>query len=718
MDPLLEAENIRKRASLAELGIEAVLKLGMMHDASPEEITDFVLDAANKLTGSKAGFINLASEDEKLFTAHAYSKHIMEECAIVEKPIEFLIEEAGIWAEAVRQRKPVIINDYENTSLKKKGIPKGHVPLKKLLCVPVIDRGKITALGGFANKEEDYDEFDARQLSLLLEGMWRHIKRNRTEDKLRESEARLTLAVQKAEEEARLSSSLLNLASSIGGLLDTKSILQEVSKTALTLASSEKTAVLIEGPRDGVFKVAAHAGWPEHLNPVVETLTVIRGDMPELDKALLSGAEIEIPDAGKSGIIRKDIVGALNLRALLITPIMTNRGVTGFIMAERQQGHTEKERKVLKGIASITSASLENSMLYRESIETAADLARRIETLESTFAIDRAILSTLDRKEILEVVTKNIQRVIPADRVTNIMTNEDETGYFFGPESIPFGTCPALEGAIRAGRVVSVPDLSPYRHMPVIRELAKEGFGSFIALPLHSREKNQGCILMASRRIGAFDRDDIANGEKLTAQMSVAIDNAKLYEDIKELFLSTVRALANAIDAKSTWTKGHSERVTRYALLLAKEMGLSEKEIEILEIGGLLHDIGKIGTFDVVLDKPDKLTKEEFELVKKHPGKGVEILDPLKRLRDILPIVRHHHERLDGKGYPDGIGGNDIPLLARILCVTDSYDSMTADRPYRPAPGKDYALAELRRCSGTQFDPAVVNAFLRVVETF
>lgn len=185
------------------------------------------------------------------------------------------------------------------------------------------------------------------------------------------------------------------------------------------------------------------------------------------------------------------------------------------------------------------------------------------------------------------------------------------------------------------------------------------------------------------------------------------------YKEIKVLYESLIHSFVNAIDAKSPWTKGHSERVTNYSVAIAKEMGLMEKEIEMLRMAALLHDVGKIGTYDVILDKPGKLTDEEFALIRLHPVRGEEILKPIKQLRDLLPIIRHHHERVDGRGYPDGLTDGQIPFLSKIIAVADSYDSMTSDRPYRPAPSKDYAIAELRRCSGTQFDREAAEAFLR-----
>lgn len=190
------------------------------------------------------------------------------------------------------------------------------------------------------------------------------------------------------------------------------------------------------------------------------------------------------------------------------------------------------------------------------------------------------------------------------------------------------------------------------------------------------------------------------------------------YKELREIYQGLIVSFVNALDAKSPWTKGHSLRVTEYAVKIAKELRLPENDIEILNTASLLHDIGKIGTYDTVLGKPGKLTDEEFAIVKKHPAKGEEILRPIRQFKPLLPVIRHHHERIDGKGYPDGLKGEEIPFMARILHVADSFDAMTADRPYRPAPGIEYAISELKKYSGIQFDPKVVEAFLSALDKY
>ncbi len=184
--------------------------------------------------------------------------------------------------------------------------------------------------------------------------------------------------------------------------------------------------------------------------------------------------------------------------------------------------------------------------------------------------------------------------------------------------------------------------------------------------------------------------------------------------EIRVMFTQTVESLAGAVDARDKFTAGHSRNVQRISVDIGRVMRVSEKELEALEWGGLLHDIGKIGVPDNVLNKPDRLTKEERAIMNAHPVKGANIIAPVTRLAPELPIIRHHHEWYNGSGYPDRLIGDEIPKLARILHVADAFEAMTAARPYRMKPlSTDQAMAELRKFAGVQFDPVVVDAFAR-----
>lgn len=185
-----------------------------------------------------------------------------------------------------------------------------------------------------------------------------------------------------------------------------------------------------------------------------------------------------------------------------------------------------------------------------------------------------------------------------------------------------------------------------------------------------------------------------------------------LLDDLHQL----VDALAAALDAKSSYTCGHSERVADLALLIAQNLGLTDEKKQLIHIGAHLHDIGKIGIPDEVLNKPGRLTDEQFAIIKQHPVIGFNIVNKVKTFEVISDIVRYHHERYDGKGYPDGLKGFDIPFGARIVAVADSFDAMTAPRIYRPCFTQEEALDEIKRCRGSQFDPEVVDCFIEAMQ--
>ncbi|MFC1928499.1 CHASE2 domain-containing protein [Chloroflexota bacterium] len=202
----------------------------------------------------------------------------------------------------------------------------------------------------------------------------------------------------------------------------------------------------------------------------------------------------------------------------------------------------------------------------------------------------------------------------------------------------------------------------------------------------------------------------------LTQNATTTIENAKLSRKVVDGYKSTIRALAASIDAKDPYTHGHSQRVTEYALLAAIRLSMSHQELEILEYAGILHDIGKIGIPDRILSKPHPLTSEEWSIICLHPVIGANIMKDIPFLEEAREFVLHHHEKYDGTGYPDGLTGNDIPLGARLLSVADSFDSMTSDRAYRAAISESDAVNELRKCSGTQFCPIAVEAFVSVFD--
>jgi len=240
------------------------------------------------------------------------------------------------------------------------------------------------------------------------------------------------------------------------------------------------------------------------------------------------------------------------------------------------------------------------------------------------------------------------------------------------------------------------------------------GQRSFVALPLVAHDKPIGVVDLIDHVEREFTEEEIAVAEGVGQLVALALERAELYEEVKRLHLGNLRALSSALSAKDYYTLGHASRVAAYMAMLGRELEWPEERLEAVENAAFLHDIGKIGVSDRVLLKAGPLTSEEWELVRQHPDISAEIVRPLFD-EELVAGVRHHHERFDGRGYPDGLAGEDIPLAARAMCVVDCYDAMSCQRPYRQALSYGQCLAELSRCSGTQFDPAMVKAFRRVL---
>jgi HD-GYP domain-containing protein (c-di-GMP phosphodiesterase class II) len=193
-------------------------------------------------------------------------------------------------------------------------------------------------------------------------------------------------------------------------------------------------------------------------------------------------------------------------------------------------------------------------------------------------------------------------------------------------------------------------------------------------------------------------------------------DLKRAAEENRALFLNSIQMLAGAVDEKDPYTRGHSDRVAKYSLMIGQQLHLSPEELDRLRIAALLHDVGKIGVDDRVLKKPGALTAEEFEIMKQHPSKGANIMRPVAQLKEMLPGIELHHEHVNGKGYPYGLKGDEIPLMARIISVSDVLDAMTTNRPYQSAKDIDEALEVIRKLAGTKFDLKVVEALEAIVQ--
>jgi excisionase family DNA binding protein len=338
------------------------------------------------------------------------------------------------------------------------------------------------------------------------------------------------------------------------------------------------------------------------------------------------------------------------------------------------------------------------------------------------------LASTLDLDEVLQSAARRLGTVLEIPDCDIYRLEDDETmvcvasaldgvydttwvGHEVRLDEWPFDRL-----ALQTGHAVTARSLDDPRLSKAEREdMHRYGQLSMVSLPLIARDKVVGLVDLLDHVEREFTEEEIAIAEAVGQLVALALEHAELYEEVKNLHLGNLRALSSALSAKDYYTLGHANRVAAYMALLGRELGWPDERLEEVENVAFLHDIGKIGVSDRVLLKAGPLTSEEWELIRQHPGISAEIVRPLFD-EALVAGVRHHHERFDGKGYPDGLAGEDIPRLARAMCVVDCYDAMSCERPYRPALSYRQCLAELRRCAGVQFDPAMVTAFLRVLQ--
>jgi GAF domain-containing protein len=573
---------------------------------------------------------------------------------------------------------------------------------------------------------EEPDEIDSivlaiNSMNLGLKNAFNELQDEITERKRVEEE--LVRLYQQVKDEAEISTSLVSTFQALNSNLDERELIKTVVNVAPRYLKFDRMGIFLYDERAGSFVFSGGYGF----DPAEEGILLSRnfrvGDFPAMDKAV-KGETVVIENALATDLMSKELVDTFGTKAVVIVPVSAREKVIGGIYSDYRTSRPIEERDIsfLKGLADGIAIALQNSRLYRESIERLMELSGKIETIKAMAHLDREILSTIDRGTILRSAVALVSRIIPCERAAVLLVEGDnyrvisEWGVGDFLDSVYSVKKSHFDAPGMKANSLFIPDLTS-DGAGCLYHGAQNAIGikSSLMVPLVTKGEMIGFLDIGSTFHGRLAPEHLSTAENIASLITVALENARLYEELQQLLINTITSLASAIDAKSPWTKGHSERVTKYAVEIGKEMGLKEQELERLNLSGLLHDVGKIGTYDLLLDKLTELTDEEFELVKKHPRKGAEILGPIKQLSDIIPGVHHHHERYDGKGYPDGLKGEEIPLQARILCVADSFDSMTADRPYRPSPGKEYAISEFKRCSGTQFDPNVVEAFLRVL---
>lgn len=407
-----------------------------------------------------------------------------------------------------------------------------------------------------------------------------------------------------------------------------------------------------------------------------------------------------------------------------LTVIMTGFGTVETAIDAMKHGAYDYILKPFKveEIVHVVQRGLEKQRLAAENM--------RLREALSLYKVSEAITASLSLDDVVATVQESAFEEMDADTVF-IWLDDGQGNYFErvrqvaapkdrgrGPES--FGDPGRLDPVAMSERIGQELPLVIHGRdgESLFAEQPRDKVVSMATVPLRMRDRLIGWISLASFTLGKrFTEGQRKLLSIIASRAAAAIENARLYEDLQATFQQTIQSLANTIDKMDRYTAGHSQRVALYASRLARWMGLSESEIEIVRQAALMHDIGKVGCV-MNLNKPGKLTTTEYHSFQKHPTHGKEILDPIQFLEPVIPGVYLHHERWDGNGYPLKLTGNNIPLIARIISVADTYDAMTSDRAYRKALPHEVTVGEIERCSGTQFDPEIANIFTEKIDDF
>ncbi|MCE5195194.1 MAG: GAF domain-containing protein [Nitrospiraceae bacterium] len=351
-------------------------------------------------------------------------------------------------------------------------------------------------------------------------------------------------------------------------------------------------------------------------------------------------------------------------------------------------------------------------------------LEKKLEQLKTLIDLAALINSTLDTREIRKQAIEASTRLLNAE-TGSLLLIDPETGELFfevalGEKGNKLKEVRLKKGegiggwVAEKGKPVIIHDVqSDTRFFGGADKKSDFVTRDMLCVPVKTKNKILGVLQTINKKSGKFSDDDLEILTALSNQVAVAIENANLYQELKDTFYGTAQALAETIEKRDPYTGGHTKRVMNFSLAIGRMMGLGKEEIENLKLAAILHDIGKIGVKDTILLKEGKLDPEELKIMNMHPKFGSDILNHVKKLKDVIPGMRGHHEKYDGTGYPDGLKSDEIPLIARIIAVADTFDAMTTDRPYRKALTSETAFDELKKCSGRQVDANIVEAFLR-----
>lgn len=482
----------------------------------------------------------------------------------------------------------------------------------------------------------------------------------------------------------------------------------------LAVLLKKKRARIIDSWIAQIFK----ASRPRRLKKIIPVKMYAAG-MGKLLEALahdITNPSKHKCDAVLERLILKDYLGVNTVEDTIREQVIL-RTILDNLLLDTYRDNIRK----LADVRQIVNAEIDKGVIHQSRIYRKREFSR----LETIMRYGKKLIAIHDLDKLCRLTLDAAIKESNADRASLMLLDKDgylRIKYSIGITRKIISTFQEKPGTGIAGIVVktATPIIisEGQKVKPGIRKhLLGLGLVSAASIPIIAQGKVIGVLNLgkyAKKPFSFFDKEDTELLLILAYEAGSAISNCRLIGELQELYMGSMVSLASALNARDHYTQGHSERVARLAISIARKLKLSNEQIDSIRYASILHDIGKIGIPDKILLKPGKLTKAEFTVIKRHPIFAVNILKHIPRLKNIVPIIYHEHERYDGKGYVEGIKGEKIPIESRIIFVADAYEAMTSDRPYRKALSRQGASAEVKRGAGTQFDPKVVKALLKV----
>lgn len=651
---IIRKEVKKKTAELENNAFRSAIMFNTLNQeySSISDWYDYVLNEMIKMTGSEFGYIYLFNEEKNELELNSCSEAVMKESLIVKNKTVYHLEDSGFLGDAIRQRKSIIINDFSQEKLIKNGYPESHVKFKKWMGIPIFEENKIVALVGLANRNDDYNENDIRQVTTLMSGVWNLIVRTKYRNDLKSSEKKYRLITENGSDIITIFNITKNnhtyISPSVekirGFSIEEVKNLKFEEAIAADLVESTKT-IITQNINDFLHNPHSTNNYRYETRQSCKNGQYI---WVEISTFYQYNEELELETVNSIRNIEERKKSEVELKHLSYHDQLTNLYNRRFYEEELMRLDTERNLPIALIMADVNGLKLTNDAFGHQEGD---ELLKNIAQIFKRVCRSDEIISRIGGDEFVILLPKcdDAQAKLLIDRLNVAISNNKKMNALF---------------SVSIGYAVKE---STLKKMDVVFKEAE---------------------------------DDMYR-HKLAENLSMRSKNIDL--------------IMNSLFEKSQRERVHSDRVAEICEKIAINMNIDQEGIQQIKIAAVLHDIGKIGISDSILNKKGKLDNTEWEEMKKHSVIGYRILNTVPEFSEIAEFVLSHQERWDGKGYPNNLKGEDIPLQARIIAIADAFDAMTVKRSYRDAMSETDAGAEIKKYAGTQFDKDIARIFVEKV---